>query len=110
MIADDDIYLRAGLLVEELRLEDRFPQQFYLGQVWDEILGRNQIPVRDAAERYYISEEDYPLHTYPPFAFGPHYLLSMDCVRFIAKNSDRLRGLRAMDDVSVALWLLPIRV
>ncbi|KAG1706908.1 hypothetical protein DVH05_027758 [Phytophthora capsici] len=110
MIADDDIYLRAGLLVEELRKEDRFPQQFYLGQVWDEILGRNQIPVRDAAERYYISEEDYPLHTYPPFAFGPHYLLSMDCVRFITKNSDRLRGLRAMDDVSVALWLLPIRV
>ncbi|KAL3672729.1 hypothetical protein V7S43_002022 [Phytophthora oleae] len=110
MIADDDIYLRAGRLVEELRKEDSSQQFFYMGQVWDEILGRSQIPLRDTSERYYISEEKYPLHSYPPFAFGPHYLLSMDCVRFIAKNSGRLRGLGSMDDVSVALWLLPIHV
>jgi hypothetical protein len=34
----------------------------------------------------------------------------MDCVQFIAKNSNRLRGLGAADDVSVALWLLTIQV
>ncbi|OWZ15646.1 Alpha mannosyltransferase [Phytophthora megakarya] len=109
MIADDDIYLRVDRLVDELRKEDR-SQRLYLGQVWDALLGRSQKPVRESTERYYITQESYPLHTYPPFGFGPHYLLSMDCVRFIAKNNDRLRGLGTIDDVSVALWLLTMQV
>ncbi|POM67063.1 Hypothetical protein PHPALM_16993 [Phytophthora palmivora] len=109
MIADDDIYLRVDRLADELRKERR-TQQLYIGQVWDTLLGRSQEPVRERTERYYISKSSYPLHTYPPFAFGPHYILSMDCARFIASNSDRLRGLGAMDDVSVALWLLTKQV
>ncbi|KAG3118215.1 hypothetical protein PI124_g3588 [Phytophthora idaei] len=109
MIADDDIYLRAGELVDELRDVDR-SQRLYIGQVWDKLLGRSQTPVRDTAARYYISEDFYPLHTYPAFAFGPHYLLSMDCARFIGKNSGRLRGLGAIDDVSIALWLMTMQV
>ncbi|KAL4118670.1 hypothetical protein PRIC2_010995 [Phytophthora ramorum] len=92
MVADDDIYLRADRLADELRKEGR-SERLYIGQVWDELLGRRQIPVRNTTERYYVSEKSYPLHAYPPFAFGPHYLLSMDCARFIAKNRDRLHGL-----------------
>jgi hypothetical protein len=109
MIADDDIYLRVDRLTEELRKEEQ-AQRLYIGQVWDNILGRSQTPVREAGQRYYVSEDGYPLKTYPPFAFGPHYVMSMDCVQFIAKNSNRLRGLGAADDVSVALWLLTIQV
>ncbi|KAF1776707.1 Glycosyl transferase, family 31 [Phytophthora cactorum] len=109
MIADDDIYLRAGELVDELRDVDR-SQRLYIGQVWDKLLGRSQTPVRDTTARYYISKDFYPLHTYPTFAFGPHYLLSMDCARFIGKNSGRLRGLGAIDDVSIALWLMTMQV
>ncbi|GMF27407.1 unnamed protein product [Phytophthora lilii] len=109
MIADDDIYLRADRLVADLRKEARV-QRLYLGQVWDNLLARKQAPVRDVTKRYYVSEDTYPLDWYPPFAFGPHYLLSMDCARFIAKNSERLRGIGAVDDVSVALWLLTIQV
>ncbi|ETL87551.1 hypothetical protein L917_13273 [Phytophthora nicotianae] len=109
MIADDDIYLRVDKLTDELRVMDR-SQPLYIGQVWDLIIGRSQKPVRDTTERYYISEELYPLHSYPPFAFGPHYLLSIDCARFIVKNSGKLRGLSAIDDVSVALWLMAIQV
>ncbi|KAF4141195.1 Galactosyltransferase [Phytophthora infestans] len=109
MIADDDIYLRVDKLADELRAV-RHRQRLYIGQVWDKLIGRSQTPVRDPTERYYVSEKYYPLHTYPPFAFGPHYLLSMDCARFIVKNSERLRGLGAIDDVSVALWLMTIQV
>ncbi|KAE8987150.1 hypothetical protein PF005_g17510 [Phytophthora fragariae] len=109
MIADDDIYLRADRLAGDLREIDR-PRRLYIGQVWDNLLGRSQEPVRDLTERYYIPEDTYPLRNYPPFAFGPHYLLSMDCVRFIAKNYKRFRGLGPIDDVSVALWLLARQV
>ncbi|KAH7467267.1 putative ubiquitin carboxyl-terminal hydrolase 3 [Phytophthora ramorum] len=109
MVADDDIYLRADRLADELRKEGR-SERLYIGQVWDELLGRRQTPVRNTTERYYVSEKSYPLHAYPPFAFGPHYLLSMDCARFIAKNRDRLHGLGGMDDVSIAMWLLTRQV
>ncbi|GMF27388.1 unnamed protein product [Phytophthora lilii] len=109
MIADDNIYLRADRLAADLRKETR-EQRLYLGQVWDNLLARKQAPVRDVTKRYYVSEDTYPLDWYPPFAFGSHYLLSMDCARFIAKNSERLRGIGAVDDVSVALWLLTIQV
>ncbi|EEY69787.1 uncharacterized protein PITG_06280 [Phytophthora infestans T30-4] len=97
MIADDNIYLRADRLRSELSKEDR-PQRLYIGQM------------RGALHDYNVPKELYPLDTYPPFAFGQHYLLSMDCARFIAKNSERLRGLDRVDDISVALWLLAIQV
>ena len=46
----------------------------------------------------------------PPFAIGPHYLLSMDCAEFIHKNKDDLAGVGTLEDVSVALWLLALQV
>ncbi|GMF38441.1 unnamed protein product [Phytophthora fragariaefolia] len=109
MIADDDIYLRADLLANQLRNEVN-PRQLYIGQVWDKLLGRSLEPVRNSSERYFIPEAMYPLNSYPPFAFGPHYVLSMDCARFIGNNYKKLRGLNAIDDVSVALWLLAMQV
>ncbi|ETK80854.1 hypothetical protein L915_13563 [Phytophthora nicotianae] len=96
MIANDDIYLRADRLEHELRREDHL-QRLYIGQVWKTLHDRTL-------------EDYYPLHTYPSFAIGQHYLLSMDCARFIAKNSGRLHGLGGADDVSVALWLLTMQV
>ncbi|RLN86696.1 hypothetical protein BBJ28_00018847 [Nothophytophthora sp. Chile5] len=109
MIADDDIYLRVDQLVDQLQ-HAKDPKRLYIGQVWDELLARRLTPVRDVAHRYYLSQKKYPLNVFPPFAFGPHYLMSMDCARFIAKNLSWLQGLGGMDDVSVALWLLTIQV
>ncbi|RLN14501.1 hypothetical protein BBJ28_00021110 [Nothophytophthora sp. Chile5] len=109
MIADDDIYLRVDQLVDQLQ-HAKDPKRLYIGQVWDELLARRLTPVRDVSHRYYLSEKTYPLNAFPPFAFGPHYLMSMDCARFIAKNLSWFWGLGGMDDVSVALWLLTIQV
>ncbi|KAG3118214.1 hypothetical protein PI124_g3589 [Phytophthora idaei] len=101
MMADDNIYLRTNRLVDELRKEGRL-KRLYIGHH-----GRSQ---RGGIGYRSIPEELYPLRTYPPFAFGQHYLLSMDCVRFIVKNSERLRGLGGVDDISVGLWLLTMQV
>ena len=46
----------------------------------------------------------------PPFAIGPHYILSRDCASFVGDNADRLRGVGTLEDVSVALWLLALQV
>ena len=46
----------------------------------------------------------------PPFAIGPHYLMSMDCAAFIDANLEVLAGVGTLEDVSVALWLLALQV
>lgn len=109
MIADDDIYLRTDMLQRELELLPNH-QRVYAGQVWSTMFNRPSRSVRDTTSRYYLPEEIYPMQTLPPFAFGPHYVLSVDCAKFIAKNGHRLRGLAAMDDISVALWMLATQV
>ncbi|RLN38516.1 hypothetical protein BBJ28_00008553 [Nothophytophthora sp. Chile5] len=109
MIADDDIYLRVDQLLTKLH-ERGSHQRLYIGQSWSSLSFRRSCPVRDEKHRNYLSKMLYPLSELPPFAFGPHYVMSMDCVRFISKNYWRLRTLSALDDVSVALWLLTIQV
>lgn len=50
------------------------------------------------------------MDTLPPFAIGPHYLMSFDCAQFIGSNFEHLQGVGTLEDVSVALWLLAIQV
>ncbi|RLN38515.1 hypothetical protein BBJ28_00008554 [Nothophytophthora sp. Chile5] len=106
MIADEDVYLRADELATQL--VDLGPlHDLYAGHVKEGHLFR---PERDPQRRYYLPESEYPIDEFPPFAWGPHYLMSMDVVEFIADNREELQGLRGLDDVSVALWLLAIQV
>ncbi|KAG6956973.1 hypothetical protein JG688_00011183 [Phytophthora aleatoria] len=109
MVGNDDIYLRAGHLVNYL-LKGRQSEHLYLGQVWDKRLGRSTSPVRDPAVPNYVSESFYPMSSFPPYARGLLYLISADCARFITKNQRRLSSLGVMDDVSVAVWLLSIQI
>uniref|UniRef100_K3WAK1 Hexosyltransferase n=1 Tax=Globisporangium ultimum (strain ATCC 200006 / CBS 805.95 / DAOM BR144) TaxID=431595 RepID=K3WAK1_GLOUD len=107
MIADDDIYLRVEDLMGTLQRQRDNTTRFYGGQVWSE---QFVYPERDPRHRHYLPLEQYPMPKLPPFAHGPHYLMSIDCARFIAKNHKRLQSLRGMDDISVALWLLTLQV
>jgi hypothetical protein len=109
MITDDDIYLRVDELTKGLRRTGP-RQQFYAGQVWSKQFHRVIRPQRDRASKYYLSEKEYPMNELPPFAIGPHYLLSYDCVAFIAENKHRLRGVGTLEDVSIGLWLLSMQV
>ncbi|KAG6953282.1 hypothetical protein JG687_00012482 [Phytophthora cactorum] len=109
MVGNDDIYLRAGHLVNYL-LKGSQSEHLYLGQVWDKRLGRSTSPVGDPTVPNYVSESFYPMSSFPPYARGLLYLIPADCARFITKNQRRLSSLGGMDDVSVAVWLLSIQV
>ena len=50
------------------------------------------------------------MESLPPFAIGPHYILSRDCASFVGDNAHRLEGVGTLEDVSVALWLLTMQV
>lgn len=106
MIADDDIYLRVSTLTAELRQQGELVRMYAGSSLAKPFL----LPIRDAQHLHFVPRSVYPMDEFPPFALGPHYLLSMDCVEFIAENRDELQGLGVLDDVSVALWLLAIQV
>ncbi|KAG7393105.1 Beta-1,3-galactosyltransferase 4 [Phytophthora pseudosyringae] len=106
MIADEDVYVRAGDFAEQLAALGPLTD-LYAGHVKE---GNTFLPERDPQRRYYLPESVYPLDEFPPFAWGPHYLMSMDVVEFIADNREELQGLGALDDVTIALWLLAIQV
>jgi len=106
MIADDDIYLRVSTLTAELRQRGELVNMYAGSSLAKPFL----LPIRDAQHLHFVPNSVYPMDEFPPFTIGSHYLLSMDCVEFIAENRDELQGLGVLDDVSVALWLLAIQV
>lgn len=109
MIADDDIYLRVNDLAKTLY--DHAPRsRYYAGQVWATQFGSPMVPVRDPFHKNFLSKKEYPMSELPPYANGPHYVLSIDCAQFIAKNRKRLAGIGHLDDVSVAFWMLTMQV
>ncbi|KAE8900366.1 hypothetical protein PF003_g15451 [Phytophthora fragariae] len=93
MIADDDVYLRVEKLVSLLDGLGS-TRRIYLGQAWNSVFSRTPTPVRDEFHKNYLPREQYPMRELLPYAFGAHYVISMDCARFISKNSWRLRGSR----------------
>ncbi|KAG7380567.1 Beta-1,3-galactosyltransferase 4 [Phytophthora pseudosyringae] len=109
LLTDDDVYVRVLDLVRDL-LTSVQRGKLYLGELMNEMHPLALTPVRIPSDAYYTSKQSYPLKQFVPYAAGPHILLSMDCVQFIAKNRRRLASLDGHDDTSIALWLLSIQV
>ncbi|KAH7459739.1 Beta-1,3-galactosyltransferase 1 [Phytophthora ramorum] len=109
MVADDDLYLRLDEIAARLQRRGQ-RKQYYAGHVRSIENACKLEPIRDSESRNYLSTGQYPLNELPPFALGANFILSMDCVQFVAKNHRRLRDLGGMDDISVALWMLTVQV
>ncbi|KAF4128301.1 Galactosyltransferase [Phytophthora infestans] len=109
MVADDDLYLRLDKVIARLQRLDQ-SKRYYAGHVRAIEDATKQRPIRDPESRNYLSNAQYALNELPPFALGANFFLSMDCVRFVARNHRRLRDLGGMDDISVALWMLSMQV
>ena len=43
--------------------------------MWASELGHAIKPMRLLKHQNYLSEEEYPMDTLPPFAIGPHYIV-----------------------------------
>ena len=85
MLADDDVIVDLAKLLEAI--DAGLPtSRFYAGQVWASHFNQPKLPQRDPSHRNYLPLETYPMSQLPPFAIGPHYLMSMDCAAFIDVN------------------------
>jgi hypothetical protein len=107
MLADDDIYVKVDQLARNLREEGR--EKLYFGEVWAARHSK-QVPLRDPQSKYHLPEDQYPMHSFLPYASGPHYVVSMDSVRFVATNHWRLRSMNGLEDVSSGVWLHTMQV
>ncbi|KAF4038997.1 Galactosyltransferase [Phytophthora infestans] len=107
MLADDDIYLKIDQLMENLRQEKR---PLYFGEVWAVKFAHKQEPIRDGNSPYYLPSDQYSMRNLLPYAVGPHYVVSMAGVRFIAKNYWRLRSMNGLEDVSTGFWLRAVHM
>jgi hypothetical protein len=63
-------------------------------QVWAEQYKRPLRPQRNPAHRNFLNPSEYPLEELPPFAIGPHFLLSGDLARYVGQNVNHLRSAR----------------
>ncbi|KAL4147226.1 hypothetical protein PRNP1_010982 [Phytophthora ramorum] len=77
MIADDDIYLRVDKLIQLLQQKGR-RKRMYMGQAWGSSFTRISSPVRQESHQNYLPKHQYPMNKLLPYAFGPHYVISMD--------------------------------
>lgn len=108
MVTDDDVYVDLSRLQGLVRIYtlNTSNECFYAGQVWENQFQQPVKPIRDLRSIYAVSERDYPLAEFPPFAFGPHYLLSRGCLRVIDANQRLVPAFRGLDDITIAMWLL----
>lgn len=109
MICDDDVFLDVRALTTGLR-DSASRTKFYAGQVWEIQYKRKIRPNRDETHRNSLTEAEYPFDTLPPFAIGPHFVVSYDCAHFIATNEHALKGVGTLEDVTMSFWLMSIGV
>ncbi|KAJ7530163.1 hypothetical protein O6H91_15G082500 [Diphasiastrum complanatum] len=70
----------------------------------------NDKPHRDKNNKWYISEEEWSLPMYPPWAHGPGYIISNDIAKFIVKmRSNKALKLFKLEDVAMGIWIEEFR-
>ncbi|GMI01335.1 hypothetical protein TrST_g11751, partial [Triparma strigata] len=110
IMTDDDVYLKVEDLIDGLMGRRDHDEPLYAGQVWEKMYNKKIKPNRDPSHRNGLSIEDYPMTDLPPFAIGPHYILSSNLVNFVGSNADILKGIGSLEDVSIGYWMLGLGV
>lgn len=89
MKSDDDTFVHVERMASMLSSKKK-KKGLYIGKIaW------NAGPIRYNDHKWYMSYEDFPGQMYPPFAFGPGYVISRDVAEHIIslKNEKKLKVL-----------------
>ncbi|NXK23795.1 B3GT5 galactosyltransferase, partial [Arenaria interpres] len=66
-------------------------------------------PIRNRKSKWYVSREEYPGKTYPPFCSGTGYVLSTDVVSQIYNVSKSVFFIK-LEDVFIGLCLDKLKI
>ncbi|XAR56951.1 Galactosylxylosylprotein 3-beta-galactosyltransferase [Bertholletia excelsa] len=99
MKTDDDAFIRIDEVLSVLK--GKVSSGLLYG-----LISYNSAPHRDKDNKWYISAEEWPHATYPPWAHGPGYIISRDIAKFIVQGHQaRELQLFKLEDVAVGIWI-----
>ncbi|KAF7837668.1 hydroxyproline O-galactosyltransferase GALT3 isoform X1 [Senna tora] len=99
MKTDDDAFVRIDEVLSSLKGK---PSE---GLLYGLISSKSS-PHRDKNGKWYISEEEWPHDSYPPWAHGPGYVISRDIAKFIVHgHEERKLKLFKLEDVAMGIWI-----
>eukprot|EP00268_Persea_americana_P033586 TRINITY_DN33231_c0_g1_i3.p1 TRINITY_DN33231_c0_g1~~TRINITY_DN33231_c0_g1_i3.p1 ORF type:complete len:185 (-),score=24.42 TRINITY_DN33231_c0_g1_i3:238-792(-) len=100
MKADDDAFVRIDEILSILR-EKKISEGLLYG-----LISFQSEPHRDQDSKWYISLEEWPHASYPPWAHGPGYIISRDIAKFIVRgHQEGDLKLFKLEDVSMGIWI-----
>lgn len=99
MKTDDDAFVRVDEILASLKTKN--PNGLLYGMV-----SLESKPQRDKDNKWYISTEEWPHDSYPPWAHGPGYVISRDIAKFIVQgHQERNLKLFKLEDVAMGIWI-----
>ncbi|CAA0834879.1 Probable beta-1-3-galactosyltransferase 16 [Striga hermonthica] len=99
MKMDDDAFVRVDEVLSSLK--GKPSNGLLYGHISFE-----STPHRDKDNKWFISDEEWPHSSYPPWAHGPGYIISQDIARFIVQgHKERDLTLFKLEDVAVGIWI-----
>lgn len=99
MKTDDDAFVRIDEVLSNLK--GKAPDGLIYGQISFE-----SEPHREKDNKWYISPEEWPHSSYPPWAHGPGYIISRDIAKYIVQgHRQRNLMLFKLEDVALGIWV-----
>ncbi|KAM6284495.1 beta-1,3-galactosyltransferase 5 [Spheniscus humboldti] len=103
MKTDTDVFVNVFYLTELLLRKKRTTR------VFTGFLKLNEYPIRRRESKWYVSEEEYPGKTYPPFCSGTGYVFSTDVASQIYNVSEDVLFIK-LEDVFIGLCLAKLNI
>lgn len=100
MKTDDDAFVRVDEVLSSLK-----GKKVSNGLLYG-LISFESSPNRDKDNKWYISAEEWPHKSYPPWAHGPGYIISKDIAKFVVQgHQQRVLQLFKLEDVAVGIWI-----
>lgn len=99
MKTDDDAFVRIDEVLSSLK--GKAANGLLYG-----LISFQSSPHRDTDSKWFVSEEEWPKDSFPPWAHGPGYIVSRDVAKFIVRgHQERDLKLFKLEDVAMGIWI-----
>lgn len=99
MKTDDDAFVRIDEVLTSLK--GKASNGLLYG-----LISFDSEPHRNKDSKWFISSEEWPHASYPPWAHGPGYIISRDIGKFIVQgHQERELKLFKLEDVAMGIWI-----
>ncbi|KAK1283318.1 Beta-1,3-galactosyltransferase 15 [Acorus calamus] len=104
MKTDDDAFVRVDEVIASLQRINITRGLLY------GLINFDSKPHRNTDSKWYISPEEWPDETYPPWAHGPGYVISRDIAKSVYKQHKKghLKMFK-LEDVAMGIWIAEMK-